>query len=127
NRKKAELITKNLGNPATLDAAAAASKQPLMHADSVSFTTSEIPRGGREPKVVGASFDKGLNGKAISPAIAGNAGVYFIRVEKLSAQSNPNADINQQKFTMEQQQRQIAQNLVLQQIRRFATVKDYRG
>jgi peptidyl-prolyl cis-trans isomerase D len=126
NRKKAELITKKLGNPATLDAAAGTSNQPVMHADTVNFSKGEIPNAGREPKVVGASFDKALSGKPASPPIAGNSGVFVIRVEKVSALSNPNGDIQQQRFALEQQERQVAYQ-VLQQMTRLAKITDNRG
>jgi peptidyl-prolyl cis-trans isomerase D len=126
NRKKAELIEKKLGSPATLDAAAGTSNQPLMHADTVNFSSGTIPNAGREPKVVGAAFDKALSGKPASPPIAGNSGVFVIRVEKVSALSNPNGDIQQQRFALEQQERQVAYQ-VLQQMTRLATITDNRG
>jgi peptidyl-prolyl cis-trans isomerase D len=126
NRKKAEMISKKLGTPATLDAAAGAGNQPVMHADSVNFSSGTIPNAGREPRVVGAAFDKALAGKPASPPIAGNSGVFIIRVEKVSALSNPNGDINQQRFALEQQQRQVAYQ-VLEQMRRLANITDNRG
>jgi peptidyl-prolyl cis-trans isomerase D len=127
SRKKAEMIVKNLGNPATLDAAATAAKQSIQQADSVSFASDDIPRAGKEPKVVGAAFDKSLVGKPVSPPIAGISGVYFIRVEKVGALSNPNSDLQQERFALEQQQRTIAENMMLQQFRRLAKITDNRG
>jgi peptidyl-prolyl cis-trans isomerase D len=126
SRKKAEIISKKLGSPATLDAAASVSNQPIMHADTVNFASGLIPNAGREPKVVGAAFDKGLTGKPASPPIAGNAGVFVIRVEKVSALSNPNGDILQQRFALEQQQRQDGYK-VIQQMQRLADISDNRG
>jgi peptidyl-prolyl cis-trans isomerase D len=126
NRKKAEIISKKLGSPASLDAAASAGGQPVMHADSVNFASGMIPNAGREPKVVGASFDKALTGKPASLPIAGNSGVFVIRVEKVSALSNPNGDLQQQRFALEQQQRQVAYQ-VLQQMQRLADITDNRG
>ena len=126
NRKKAEIISKKLGSPASLDGAASAGGQPVMHADSVNFSSGMIPNAGREPRVVGAAFDKALTGKSASPPIAGNSGVFVIRVEKVSALSNPNGDIQQQRFGLEQQERQIAYQ-VLQQMQRLADITDNRG
>jgi peptidyl-prolyl cis-trans isomerase D len=126
NRKKAELITKKMGSPATLDAAASTSNQPVMHADTVNFSSGTIPNAGREPKVVGASFDKALAGKPASPPIAGNSGVFVIRVEKVSALSNPNGDIRQQRFGLEQQQRQVAYQ-IMEEMKRLAKITDNRG
>jgi peptidyl-prolyl cis-trans isomerase D len=126
NRKKAEIISKKLGSPATLDAAAATSNQPVMHVDTVHFSTGTIPNAGREPKIVGASFDKAMTGKPASPPIAGNSGVFVIRVEKVGALSNPNGDIQNQRFALEQQQRQVAYT-VMDQMIRLAKITDNRG
>jgi peptidyl-prolyl cis-trans isomerase D len=126
NRKKAEQITKKLGTPATLEAAAGTSGLPVMRADTVNFSSGIIPNAGREPRVVGAAFDKALVGKPSSPPIAGNSGVFVIRVEKVSALSNPNGDIQQQRFALEQQQRQEAYGVV-QMMVKMADIKDNRG
>jgi peptidyl-prolyl cis-trans isomerase D len=127
NKKKAEQIIKKLGNPASLDAAATASGQQILHADSVLFASPYILNVGQEPKVIGASFDKDLTGKPASPAIPGNGGVYVIRVEKVSALSNPNADLQQQRFVQEQQQRQMVFRGLTDALRKLATVEDFRG
>jgi len=127
NKKKAEQIMKKLGNPASLDAAATASGQQIMHADSVLFSSPYIANVGQEPKVIGLAFDKDLTGKPVSPLIPGNGGVYVIRVEKVSALSNPNADLQQQRFVQEQQQRQRISYGLLDALRKLATVEDDRG
>ena len=128
NKKKAEQIMKKEGSPASLDAAAAAAGQTIQHADSVFFAASFINRlSGQEPKVVGTAFDKQLVGKPLSPAIAGNGGVFFVKVENVSAMSNPNADPQQQRFMQEQRIRtQIYQGL-LEAEKKMATIKDNRS
>jgi len=126
-KRKAELLAKKLGNPASLDAAASASGQPVQHADSLRFASGFIPNVGQEPKVVGATFDKQLSGKAISPAIAGNAGLFFIKVENVSAMSNPNADVQQQRFMQEQMERQLIDRGLTETMRKRADIKDYRS
>jgi peptidyl-prolyl cis-trans isomerase D len=127
NRKKAEQITKKLGSPASLDAASTASGQPILHADSLLFSASTIPNAGQEPKIVGAAFDKEFGGKPATPPIAGNGGVYVLRVEKVSALSNPNADLQQQRFMQEQQQRSQISYRLVDVLRKLANVKDNRG
>ena len=126
-KRKAELLAKKLGNPASLDAAASASGQPVQHADSLRFASGFIPNVGQEPKVVGVTFDKQLSGKAISPAIAGNAGLFFIKVENVSAMSNPNADVQQQRFMQEQMERQLIDRGLTETMRKRADIKDYRS
>jgi peptidyl-prolyl cis-trans isomerase D len=127
SRKKAEQIIKKMGSPASLEAAASTSGQPVMHADSVSFSSPIIPNVGQEPKVIGAAFDKQLTGKPASRAIAGNGGVFVIKVDNVSALSNPNADLQQQRFTQEQQQRSRVSYGLVEALRKLATVKDDRG
>ena len=127
NKKKAEQIMKKLGSPASLDAAATAGGQQIMHSDSVLFSAPYIANVGQEPKVIGSAFDKALAGKPASPPIPGNGGVYVIRVEKVSALSNPNADLQQQRFVQEQQQRSRISYGLVDALRKLATVEDDRG
>ena len=127
NKKKAEQIIKKEGSPASLDAAVTVSGQSIQHADSVLFAAPYNRLFGQEGKVVGSAFDKQLAGKPVSPAIAGNGGVFFIKVENVSAMSNPNADLQQQRFMLEQRIRtQIYQQLVEAE-RKMASIKDYRS
>ena len=127
NKKKAELIIKKLGAPASLDAASASSGQPIMHADSVLFSSPFIPNAGQEGKVIGSAFNKTLTGKPASAPIPGNGGVFVIKVENVSAMSNPNADLQQQRFMQEQQQRSRISYGLVDALRKHATVKDDRG
>lgn len=129
NKKKAEIIVKKLGTPASLEAAATAGGggQTVQRADSVLFSSPMIPNGGQEPKAVGAAFNKALVGKPVSPPIAGNGGVWVIKVENVSAVSNPNADLQQQRFMQEQQQRSRISYTLMDGLRKQATVKDDRG
>ena len=127
NKKKAELIIKKEGAPASLDAAASASGQVIQHADSVLFSAPFNRLFGTEGKVVGSAFNKQLAGKPISPAIPGNGGVFFIKVENVSAMSNPNADLQQQRFVQEQRIRSDIYNRLMDVERKMADIKDYRS
>jgi peptidyl-prolyl cis-trans isomerase D len=83
DQKKAEKIKPTLkGN--SLDAIAASAKALVQKADSLSFTYSMIPGLGNEPKLIGAAFNKSLVNKVSAP-IAGNAGVYVLSVNNVSA------------------------------------------
>ncbi|HXB92063.1 MAG TPA: SurA N-terminal domain-containing protein [Puia sp.] len=127
NKKKAAAIMKKEGSPASLDAAASAAGQNIQHADSVLFAAGFNRLFGSEGKVVGYAFNKTMSGKPVSPAIPGNGGVFFIKVENVSAMSNPNADPQTQRFTQEQRMRSdIYQNLMDAE-RKMADVKDYRS
>ncbi|HEV9035047.1 MAG TPA: peptidylprolyl isomerase, partial [Puia sp.] len=127
NKKKAEQIMKKDGSPASLDAAASTTGQTIQHADSVVFAAAFNRLFGQEPKVVGSAFNKQLAGKPVSPAIAGNGGVFFIKVENVSAMSNPNADPQQQRFMQEQRIRTQIYQQLLEAERKMASIKDYRS
>jgi peptidyl-prolyl cis-trans isomerase D len=127
NKKKAEIIIKKLNNPATLEAAASAGGQSILKADSITFNSINIPNVGMEPKVVGSAFDKQLAGKPASQPIAGNGGVFVIKVENVSATSNPNADLQQQRMMMEQQEKgRVSPNVLVYSLRKQAKIKDDR-
>lgn len=127
NQKKSDIIIKKLGTPASLEAAATTSGQSVQKADSVLFSSPVIPNAGQEAKVIGAAFDKQLVGKPVSPPIPGNGGVFVIKVENVSAAANPNADLQQQRFMQEQQQKSRITYTLVDALRKLATVKDDRG
>jgi peptidyl-prolyl cis-trans isomerase D len=127
NRKKAEIIIKKLNNPATLEAAASAGGQTIMKADSILFNATTIPNVGMEPKVQGAAFNKQLVGKPSSPPITGNTGVFVVKVENVSATSNPNADIQQQRMIQDQRERSMLSRVLIYALRRQAKIKDDRS
>ena len=127
NEKKADMIIKKIGNVTTLEAVAAATSQQVKKADSVSFSTPYIPNLGQEGKVVGMSFDKALTGKAISPLIDGNSGVFAIKVNSVSAKANFSADLAQAQKAQEQIQQANFQRQAVDALRKDASIKDYRG
>ena len=51
----------------------------------------------------------------------------MIKVENVSAVSNPNADLQQQRFMQEQQQKSRISYTLVDALRKLATVKDDRG
>ena len=98
NLKKAEIIKTKLGNPATLEAAAAIYQKQVLTtgADSTLVFSSQLINGvGSEPKVAGASFNKDYQTK-ISPAIAGNTGVFVIKVNSINAKAAATPEMEQQ-------------------------------
>jgi peptidyl-prolyl cis-trans isomerase D len=82
NKKKAEIITKKLGTPASVEAAATAYNKTVASAgadSSVTFSAANIPNLGPEPAVIGAVFNKANQGKPSTP-IVGETGVFVINV-----------------------------------------------
>lgn len=100
NEEKAKQIKAKIGNAATLEAAASATGQQVAKADSIMFGSAFIPNVGQEPKVIGASFNKANQAKPSAP-IAGNGGVFVIKVDNVGAVA-AGSDPAQQKEEMEQ-------------------------
>jgi peptidyl-prolyl cis-trans isomerase D len=127
NKKKALEIRKRIGTTSTIEQVSKAINQPIMKADSLFFISPFIPNVGQENKVVGAAFNKQLQGKT-SELISGNGGVFVIKVENITAIPNANADINQQRQAMQAQlQRSLADFRVLIEIQKKSVdIKDNR-
>lgn len=131
NRKKAEVIIKNIGQVNSLEDLAAKEKTTVQTLDSIRFNGGRAL--GYEPKVLGAVFNPANKGK-ISPAIAGQAGVYVIRVENTSTTPVENANIADQQKMLENQakqqlmsQLQQGYNPIADILKKTATIKDYRS
>jgi len=127
NRKKAEEISKKIASAATLEAVASATGQTVARADSLVFTSPYIPNVGPEPRVVGYAFDKELSGKAISKPVAGNEGVFVLKVDRVSAKANYGGDIEQTREAMLQSEESIIQRAGTEALKKNAKIKDNRA
>lgn len=128
NRKKAAQIISKLGKISTLQAAATAAGQPIQTADSLSFNGARNAALGYELKVVGAAFNPANKGKVVPEALEGQAGVYVLQVNNVSAVAQGNADINSQRQMLEMQSRQQAMyRSPLQALRKSAKIEDNRA
>jgi peptidyl-prolyl cis-trans isomerase D len=126
NQKKAEQIKKKMGTPATLEAAASATGQQVLRADSLGFASPFFPNAGQEGKVGGYAFSSEAKGKVSAP-IAGNGGVYCLRTEHVYARAD-NAGIEQQRSTLIQNQRMATQRGVIDAaLKKASTIKDSRS
>jgi peptidyl-prolyl cis-trans isomerase D len=123
NKKKAEIISKNMSGSNDLNTLSAKVSQPVQTVDSVAFS------GGNklafESKVVGASFNPANKGK-ISTPISGQAGVYVINVESVYTTPVNAASIEDQRKMYEQQAKQAYRSPV-EVLQKSADVKDYRA
>jgi peptidyl-prolyl cis-trans isomerase D len=128
NQKKAEQIKTKLGKITTLQAAAAAANQPVQVADSLSFGGARNAALGYELKVVGAAFNPANKGKVVPEALEGQAGVYVVQVNNVSAVAQGAADINTQRQMLEMQARQqMMYRSPLQALRKSADIEDNRA
>lgn len=125
NEKKAkQIITKFTGN--TLEAYAQSTGTGIQRADSLSFQSPFIAAVGSEPKVVGAAFNKALQGKASEP-IAGNTGVFSVKGEGISARPSFGGTIDDQRRAQENSMRSQIGYSAMNALRKAATIKDNRA
>ncbi|MDB5197548.1 MAG: hypothetical protein JWP88_1919, partial [Flaviaesturariibacter sp.] len=133
NKKKAAQIKQSLGAISTLEAASAKLGQPIQTADSLHFNGSNQGLGF-ESRVIGASFNPANKGKVIAEAIEGQAGIYVLRVDAVSAMPVANGNIAEQRKFMQQQARQnfmsqmqSGSNPIIESLKANAKIKDNRA
>ena len=130
NEKKAEIIIKKLGANPSLENAATAynSKIEIAGADSsLTLGSQIIANVGPEPKVIGASFNKEHQTKALAP-IAGNNGVYVIKVNNINAKpaDAPEATVQQKAQKTTTLRSQVGAGW-FEGLKNQATIKDNRS
>ena len=130
NQKKAQIIKAKLNQPSSLEAAAKVYNLQVLSsgADStLTFDAAIINGIGAEPKVAGAAFNKDFLSK-VSPPIAGNTGVFVIKVNDVKSRPAPSeAMLAQQKTAEFEQAMQNAMGESYAALRKIATIKDYRS
>jgi peptidyl-prolyl cis-trans isomerase D len=128
NQKKAKEIIRKIGAAKTLADVATATGQPVLKADSISFTVASVPNLGPEPKVVGAAFNKANLGKE-TPPIEGGAGVYVIKVEGTGNRPAETPNFDQQRKIYEMNMKGQIQygGTITEALKKAATVKDRRS
>lgn len=130
NNKKADEIRKKLNNPASLQAAATAYNLQVLNTgeDSTLTFNAQIINGiGNEPKIAGAAFNKEYQSK-VSPAIAGNTGVFVIKVNNIGAKAPlPEEILQQQNMQKVMNQIQSALGQSFDGLKKMATIKDQRS
>jgi peptidyl-prolyl cis-trans isomerase D len=124
NKKKAEQIRKKIGKITTLEAAATAVGQPVITADSLRFSGGNNALGF-EFRLTGAAFNPDNKGKVVPEVIEGQAGVYVLRVDAVSAVASQTANVEEQRTMMRMQQRQSVNPI--EGLKAAADIKDYRA
>ena len=130
NKKKADEIIKKLEKNSSPEAAAAAYQKQVLTtgADSTLTFNAVIINGvGNEPKVAGAAFNKDYQTK-VSPPIAGNTGVFVIKVNSISTKPPAPLAVAQQQKNMKQNQlMQSALGKSFEALKKKADIKDKRS
>lgn len=128
NEKKAAQIKQKLGKVSTLEAAATTLGQQVQVADSLRFNGRSNAALGFEGRVLGATFNPANKGKVVPEPLEGQAGVYVIRVDNVSATPVEVAGIAEQRKMMEMQARQMmAYRSPTLALRKAAKIKDNRA
>jgi peptidyl-prolyl cis-trans isomerase D len=126
NKKKAEIIKKQIGLVSTLEAAATAMGKSIENADSLRISGGSAL--GYEPRVLGAIFNPANRGKVVPEAIEGQSGVYVIRVNSVIATPVAAGSVaEQRKAEIDRAKQQAAYSSPLQVLREAANIKDNRS
>ncbi len=124
NKKKANQIKAKMGAVTDLNAVATKFNVQVQPADSVRFSGGSTL--GYETKVLGALFNPANKGKVCPEGIAGQAGVYAIRVDAIFTGAVDNANIEAQRKMLEMQARQQFRSPV-ETLQKKADIKDNRA
>jgi len=126
-QKKAEQLIAKLQSPASLDAAAKSSNQPVQQAEGISFSSPFVASLGFEPRVVGAAFNKSWGTKKVSAPIEGNAGVYVIKVDSYQPAAQPAQDLNNQRMAYEQSVKAMLDQQLFEVLKKQSDIEDNRS
>ena len=132
NKKKAAYISKKIGTPASLEAAATAmGGKTIEMADSIRMGGALTGTFGYEPRVTGAAFNPANKGKAAVGPIEGLSGVFVIRVDEAGTTPVIQGDIKSIRQSRYLQALQAFNNQYSPQnpigiLRNAATIKDKR-
>lgn len=122
-KKAQQIIAKLKGT--SLQEISASANFPVQVADSIAYNSPFVPGLGMEPKVIGAAFNKQIQGKLSTP-IAGNLGVFFVKGETIYTRPALDNNTEMMRSQMEMQQKQQVYTS-LSALRQAADVKDYRS
>ncbi|NLR64946.1 hypothetical protein HGH92_11580 [Chitinophaga varians] len=125
--KKAEQIIAKLQTPASLDAAAKSTNQPVLKAEGVSFASPFIASLGFEPRVAGAAFNKSWGTAKVSAPIEGNAAVYVIKADSYEPVAQPAQDLATQQAAYEQGIKSLLDQQLFEVLKKKSDIKDTRG
>lgn len=128
DKKSKMLLDKYKDKPASLEEIAQKSQQPIINLDSLTFTEQFVPGLGNEPKVIGYAFNPDFKVNTVSPAIAGQEGVYFLSVIQRSEKAlPPQLNLQAMKTRMVMTIRQSAPQAIIKSMIENADVKDMRS
>jgi len=124
SEKKAEKIAAQYKTVTTLAAIAQSSGQQVQNADSFNAANAYVPNIGYEPRLVGYTFFDGFKPNAVSPAIKGQDGVYFIALKnRFQKQAAPDPMMMQQMQMQNMQMKNAIASMLQETMKRNADIK----
>lgn len=124
NEKKAKQIIESKIKGVSLEDISKYTGSPILRADSLGFAATFIAGIGSEPKVVGAAFNKALQGKVSEP-IAGSSGVFSVKGEMTTAKQNASLPDAVRQGMIQTRKMSIYRSI--EALRKAAAIKDFRS
>lgn len=124
-KKKAELLSQKVGAEKNLEKIASILGGSTGRVDTLRFADPFVTNIGTEIKVIGAAFNK-KNLSNVSEAIAGQGGVFYIKVNNVSSLPSTAVDLVSQKKSLESQLKQYAGYSTMEALRKSAEIVDKR-
>ena len=125
NKKKAEILAKKVGSEKNLEKIALTLGGNAGRIDTLKFADPFVTNIGTEIKVIGAAFNK-KNLSNVSEAIAGQNGVFYVKVNNVSSLPSAAVDVASQKKSIEAQLKQFAGYSTMEALRKSAKIVDKR-
>jgi peptidyl-prolyl cis-trans isomerase D len=124
-KKKAALLSQKVGAEKNLEKIASILGGSTGRVDTLRFADPFVTNIGTEIKVIGAAFNK-KNLSNVSEAIAGQGGVFYIKVNNVSSLPSAAVDLVSQKKSLESQLKQYAGYSTMEALRKSAEIVDKR-
>ncbi len=126
--KKAQMLLDRTKGKNSLEAIAQAEQQTVGTADSINLAQGFIPGLGNEPKVAGYAFCKSFKENTLSPGVAGNDGVYYIKVSgRITASATGERNLPVERQMIEYSLKNSAANMIMNTMKESAKVEDRRA
>ncbi|QEC68107.1 peptidylprolyl isomerase [Panacibacter ginsenosidivorans] len=126
NEKKAQQIINTKFKGTTLEQLAQSTGSSIKIADSISYQSFVINGVGNEPKILGAAFNKQLQGKASTP-IAGMSAVFVVKGESVYAAPSLGLNAEMLRAQLQNQMKQQMGYRSMTAVKDAADIEDYRS
>lgn len=125
--KKTQKIIEKYKGAASLETLAQSNNTTVAHADSVNYLQAFIPNMGVEAKLAGYIFSADTKPNTVSQGIAGNMGVFFVKVISKFKQANTERNLVMERNMANGQLKASIVNMVIGGLKEAAKVEDNRG